>query len=179
MPGAWYPGEQSNRMLGEPRTIIARPKSDWDVRMPRYIWMMREDSVKHGGTPRHNQTNAYERSGRLRYVEEKEINVNHPDAVYEVYVLGGGIGPDGKPKPEKRLVVSGSMILCEILDPKLSYNKYKAWDDYAISRQMQMPEHLQSTPNFGEGLIGQIPGKTKTRVDDFGSDPKTRVQEVV
>lgn len=172
MPGAWYPGEQSNRMLGDPSIILLKPKPPWDARMPRYVWFVREDTVKTGGTPRHAQTNAYERSGRIRYVEEREINAAHPDAVYEIYEIGGGAAPDGTTRPMRRLVTSGSLILAEILDPKLSYGKYKAWDDYAIQRQQNLPASLESVSNFGSDLVGHIPGRTGLKVEEFASNPK-------
>lgn len=166
MPGHWYPGEKTDRMMGNPELILIDAKPGWHERMPRYYWAIREDTVKHGGTPRHALTQHLKRAGRIRYIEESEVNPGSPYAVYEVLQMG-----------ETKYVISGSMILCEILDPKLSYQMYKGWDDQALQKQMQVPQSVENATNFDLDIAGtrsgSVPGFTETKVTEFAANPRT------
>jgi hypothetical protein len=167
-----YPGQKVGQMLAQPHLLIKpelrKPDFDYNYRtgqasgkMPRYVWRVRMEHAK--DLHRDQETAQYIRAKRMRYVLLDETDENCEFAVFTPYTTTEG-----------DLVTLVSQVLCEILDPQLSYDCYKAWDDLAMHRILDIPNQIstRSTVNNQDGLPVQtfVPGKTATVVDKFAID---------
>lgn len=174
-----YPGDKTHPMLdhpgglwrriggqwnlmsdenGDTTSILNHPKPPFDfggVDSPRYAWFVRMPAVKDDHRPA--ETAQLHRGERIRYIEVAEVDKHSPIAIFEEYAT-----------PNNVYVTSGTMICAEILDPKLSYQKYKGWDDMAIQRVMSIPETVGSSPSVvtdAGPLMTHVRNKTVTVVD--------------
>ena len=78
------------------------------------------------------------KQGKIRYVEIGEIDRESPFAVVEEYAVPG---------PNNNVyVIMDTMILCEIMDPEHSYEKYGYWEDLALSFSENLPEQVLAQP---------------------------------
>lgn len=93
-------------------------------------------------------TSNLHRSGRIRYVETYEIDKQCPFAVYTEHTTG-----------ENKYVSHMSMILCEVMDPRLAYDTFKRHEDIALQRAMSASRDIPNSPSLGDGLTTASPGK--------------------
>jgi len=153
--GRWYFLHDEN---DETTSLLKEPKPPFDfggVDSPRYIWLVRTPAVKDDRRPA--ETAALHRQGKIRYIETAEVDPKSPIAIFEEYAT-----------PNNVYVTSGTMILAEILDARLSYQKYKGWDDMAIQRVMNVAQTISSSPSVmtdAGPVTTHIENKTVTKVD--------------
>jgi len=137
----------------ETTSMLASPKPPYlfeGIPSPRYGWFVRTPAVKDDRRPA--ETAREHGRGRIRYIEVAELDRQCPFAMYEEYAT-----------PNNVYVTTGSMILAEIMDPRLSYQKYKGWDDQAIERVRTVDRTVQTSPSVmtDAGPVStHIPGKT-------------------
>lgn len=136
-----YPGEDATMMLAWPRGMLLEPKPDYGtvtggVRriFPRYSWRIRVSTAKDDLRPA--ETANLHRGDRIRYVETSEIDDRCEFAVYTALPVG-----------QNEYVTFGSMILCEILDPKLVYQKFQGWEDVGIGRAADLQSTVRAEPD--------------------------------
>jgi hypothetical protein len=130
-----YPGAKKTMLMAKPEAIIDPRfrKPDYAANMPRYQWRCRTDT---SSARRDLETAALHRRGDIRYVEIGEIDKQSPYALIEEYAVPG---------PGNNVyVIMDSNILCEILNPNHSYEKYGYWEDLAISNVSSLPEIVMS-----------------------------------
>lgn len=151
----WHLAHDSN---GDTTSILAQPKPPFvfgGIDSHRYGWFVRTPAVRDDRRPA--ETASLHRQERIRYIETSEVDKHSPIAIYEEHAT-----------PNNTYVTSGTMILAEIMDPKLSYQKYKGWDDLAIRRVMTIPETIASSSSVltDSGPVPtHVPGKTVAEVD--------------
>lgn len=155
-----YPGEVASLMLANPRGMLSRPNPDYEAItggvsriFPRYVWRVYKAINPADNRPA--ETSNLHRGNRIRYVETAEIDPDCEYAVYTEYATASN-----------KYVSYNTMILCEILDPKLVYQKMKGWEDQGIARASQ----LQDTVRGERGT--RIPNVTE--VDVIGPQKSQR-----
>lgn len=138
--GRMYPGEVTTDLLARPGEMLLERNQDFcvgyrgdaPVFSPRYAWMVR---VEMANSDRHrdNETAHLHKQGRIRYVETKEVDPNCRFASHDSYSTANF-----------QYVTYRNLILVEILDPELSYQKYIGFEDYAIDRVTELPAQVSS-----------------------------------
>ncbi len=118
--GMKYPGEKAADMLGKPHEMLSHPKPAFSAG-PRYQWRVRTSAGTYDARPA--ETASLHRSGKIRYVETKEIDPSCSFAVYDEYAT-----------TNNTYVVYKTLILCEILDERHAYQSYRGWEDWALHR---------------------------------------------
>lgn len=144
-----YPGAKKTILMANPAVILKKEfrKPDFAEDMPRYIWSCRVDVST---SRRDIETANMHHRGDIRYVEMNEIDRHSPYAVVEDYPVPG---------PGSNVyVIMDTSILCEILNPNVSYEKYKYWTDLAMSNVAELPDVILG---YGDTHIGD---KTTTSV---------------
>jgi hypothetical protein len=112
----------------------------------RYRWMVFKSLDPKDG--RAAETANLHRGRRIRYVEVPEIDDACPFAVYTEHPAG-----------DRVYVTYMSMILVEVLDPRLAYMHFKAVTDKALDRLRTAPRDIPNSPSLGEQLVTAVPGK--------------------
>ena len=146
-----YPGAKKTILLADPARIIApeHRRAPWGPDMPRYQWRCRTDV---SAARRDLETHMLHRQGKIRYVEIEEIDRESDFAIIEEYQSPG----------QNVYVIVDSLILCEILDPTHSYDKYTYWTDLALDNVSSLPKTVLGFP---ETHLGEIAGVAVTRKD--------------
>lgn len=154
-----YPGEKAGKMLGNPEGMLLNPKPPFTCG-PRYQWRVRTSVDPRDNRPA--ETANLSRAHKIRFIEESEIN---PDCPYAVYTELSG------------MVTYQSQVLCEIMDPNIAYEGYKAWEDLALYRQRGIVQQLPTTPTVmsesGSMMPTHVPGKTGVRFHEPFTDQRS------
>lgn len=139
-----YPGAKKTMLMANPAIILKKEfrKPDFGADMPRYTWMCRIDTSTYR---RDLETANLFNRGDIRYVEMNEVDKTSPYAQVDDYAIPG---------PGSFVyVIMDTTILVEILNPNVSYEKYRYWTDLAMSQVANLPDSILG---YGETHIGDI-----------------------
>jgi hypothetical protein len=116
----------------------------------RYRWLVFKSLDPKDSRPA--ETANLHRGNKIRYVEVPEIDDDCPFAVYTEHPAG-----------DRSYVTHMSLILAEILDPRLAYMHFRAMEDKALDRLKSAPRDVSQSPSLGQveghNLITSVPGR--------------------
>lgn len=125
----------------------------------RYRWLVFKSLDPKDNRPA--ETANWHKGSRIRYVEADEIDTNCSFAVYTEHPAG-----------DRTYVTHMSMILAEILDPRIAYMRGKAMEDKALDRLKAAPRDVPNSATLGDGLVTSVPGKGGTKYTEFAGSPR-------
>jgi hypothetical protein len=137
IPPAYDEDSKVAKMLAAPHLLLLSPKPAWRTG-PRYQWRVNKATGPEQQRVA-NETHRDIRAGSVRKVARIECDPQSPFALYDSY---SALDVD---------VTYDSLILVEIMDERLTYQRYKHPEDKAIRNVVDLPQTVASEKGTSVG----------------------------